>query len=100
LSGSPTITTDDVTNQILSNERCRIVSSGIGATAFFARAAKKAKKGEKGKADDTLRRRYMCESTTLLRVMGSRGNILIGPPKPLHARSLTDKVSTYEVDRR
>ena len=52
LSGSSTITTDDVTNRILSDERRRIVSSGIGATAFFARAAKKAKKGEKGKAED------------------------------------------------
>lgn len=52
LSGSPTITTDDVTNRILSDERRRIVSSGVSATAFFAKAAKKAKKGEKSKADD------------------------------------------------
>ena len=49
---------------------------------------------------DTLRRRYTRESATLLRVLGSRGDISIGPPKPLRARSLTDKVSTYEVDRR
>jgi hypothetical protein len=49
---------------------------------------------------DTLRRRYMRESATLLRVMGSRGDILISPPKPLRVRSLTDKVLTYEVDRR
>ena len=49
---------------------------------------------------DMLRRRYTRESATLLRVLGSRGNIPIGPPKPLRARSLTDKVSTYKVDRR
>jgi hypothetical protein len=48
---------------------------------------------------DTLRRRYTHESATLLHVLGSRGDIPIGPPKPLRARSLTDKVSTYEVDR-
>ena len=52
VSGSPTITTDNVTNRILSDERCRIVSSGVSATAFFAKAAKKAKKGEKSKADN------------------------------------------------
>jgi hypothetical protein len=49
---------------------------------------------------DTLRRRYTRESATLLRVLGSQGDIPIGPPKPLRARSLTDKVLTYEVDRR
>ena len=52
LSGSPTITTDDVRNRILSDERRRIVSSGISTTAFFAKAAKKSKKGDKSKSDD------------------------------------------------
>jgi hypothetical protein len=52
ISSSPTITTDNVTNRILSDERRRIVSSGVGATAFFAKAARKAKKGDKGKSDD------------------------------------------------
>jgi hypothetical protein len=42
----------------------------------------------------------MRKSATLLRVLGSRGDIPIGLPKLLRARSLTDKVSTYEVDRR
>jgi hypothetical protein len=45
---------------------------------------------------DMLRRRYMRESAMLLRVLGSRGDIPIGPPKPLRVRSLTDKVSTYK----
>jgi hypothetical protein len=45
---------------------------------------------------DTLRRRYTRESATLLRAEGSRGDISTGPPKPLRARSLTDKVSTYK----
>ena len=49
---------------------------------------------------DTLRRRYTRESATLLRVLGSRGDIPISPPKPLHARSLTDKVSMYKVNQR
>jgi hypothetical protein len=43
-----------------------------------------------------LRRHYTRESATLLHVMGSRGDIPIGPPKPLRARSLSDKVSTYK----
>ena len=47
---------------------------------------------------DTLRRCYTCESATLLRILGSRGDIPIGPLKPLRVRSLTDKVSMYEVD--
>jgi hypothetical protein len=45
---------------------------------------------------DTLRRHYTCESATLLCVLGSRGNILIGLPKLLCTRSLTDKVSMYK----
>jgi hypothetical protein len=49
---------------------------------------------------DTLRRRYTRESATLMHVLGLQGDIPIGPPKPLRARSLTDKVSMYEVDRR
>jgi hypothetical protein len=45
---------------------------------------------------DTLRRRYTRESATLLRAEGSRGDISTGPPKPLRARSLSDKVLTYK----
>ena len=45
---------------------------------------------------DTLRRRYTCESTTLLRAEGLRGDISTGPPKPLRARSQSDKVLTYK----
>ena len=45
---------------------------------------------------DMLHRRYTRESTTLLRAEGSRGNISTGLPKPLCARSLSDKVSTYK----
>ena len=52
------------------------------------------------KSGDTLRRRYTRESATLLHVLGSRGDIPISPPKLLCVRSLTDKVSMYEVDRR
>jgi hypothetical protein len=55
---------------------------------------------DKGLSDDTLRRCYTRESATLLRAEGSRGDIPIGPPKPLCARSLSDKVSMYKVDRR
>ena len=45
---------------------------------------------------DTLHRRYTCESATLLRAEGSRGNISTSPPKPLRACLLSDKVSMYK----
>ena len=45
---------------------------------------------------DMLRCRYTCESATLLRAEGSRGDILTGPPKPLRMCSLSDKVSMYK----
>jgi hypothetical protein len=45
---------------------------------------------------DTLRHRYTCESATLLRAEGSQGDISTGLPKPLRARSLSDKVLTYK----
>jgi hypothetical protein len=46
--------------------------------------------------DDTLRRRYTRESATLLCAEGLQGDISTGPPKPMCARSLSDKVSTYK----
>jgi hypothetical protein len=60
LSSSTALTTEYVTSQVILEEQRRVSESGVGATVFFAKAARKAKGGKKDRSGDKEKDRKHC----------------------------------------